>query len=142
MNDHCSCVELAHLPIVKMQDVLLARFLGRDLAAKLGFAPAALTRIATAISEITRNVVQHAGAAGEIQISQLTQADQSGLRITVTDSGKGMEHSEHLLEECGLSAIGAGLPGARRLADQFQINTAAGAGTTVTMDFWIAPAKG
>jgi len=68
MNDTATWTELARLPIAKMQDVLLARFVGRDEATKLGFSPVILTRLATVISEITRNVVQHAGCPGEIRI--------------------------------------------------------------------------
>ena len=58
--------ELAKLPIVKIQDVLVARLVAREEAVRMGFNSRALTQIATAISEIARNVVQHAGAAGQI----------------------------------------------------------------------------
>lgn len=136
MNDNSTWVELARLPIGKMQDVLLARFLGREIATRLGFGPDFLTRCATAISEITRNVVQHAGATGEIQIGQVTQGDRIALRIVVTDHGQGIEHPERFLDESKLVAIGAGLAGARRLVDHFEIQSAPGAGTTVTMAFW------
>jgi serine/threonine-protein kinase RsbT len=135
MNENIIWVELARLPIAKVQDVLLARFVGRDEATKLHFPPAILTRLATVISEITRNVVQHAGCAGEIQIGLVTVGDKHGLRIIVTDQGKGIESPERLLEN-GKVGLGSGLPGSRSLVDQFQIESATGAGTTVTMDFW------
>lgn len=134
MNDNSNFVELARLPIVQMQDVLLARFLGRSLATQLGFGPETLTRFATAISEITRNVVQHAGAAGEIQIGRLAQGDKLVVRMIVKDHGKGIERPQRFLQEGGV--IGAGLLGTQRLVDQFQIESAPGSGTTVIMDFW------
>ena len=136
MNDRITWVELARLPIAKMQDVLLARFVGRDEATKMGFPPAILTRIATAISEITRNVVLHAGCAVEVQIGQVAEGERRGLRIIVADQGKGIEHPERFLEEGKVGTLGAGLAGARRLVDQFDIQSAPGTGTTVTMEVW------
>ena len=135
MNEDLIWVELARLPVAKMQDVLLARFVGRDEATKMGFPPAILTRLATAISEITRNVVQHAGCAGEIQIGRVTEGDKHGLRIIVSDQGKGIEHPERFLEH-GKAGLGSGLPGTRSLVDQFHLESAPGIGTTVTMEFW------
>jgi serine/threonine-protein kinase RsbT len=136
MNDNANWTELARLPIAKMQDVLLARFVGRDEAAKLGFSPVILTRMATVVSEITRNVVQHAGCPGEIQIGRFAEGGRVGLRIIVSDQGKGIDHPERILEEGKRGALGAGLAGSQKLADQFQIQSAPAAGTTVTMDFW------
>ena len=136
MNDNVPWVELVRLPIAKTQDELLARFVGRDEATKMGFAPAILTRLATVISEISRNVVQHAGCAGAIQMGQVTEGDKYGLRIIVSDKGKGIEHPERFMEEGKLGTLGAGLAGSRRLVDQFNIQSASGTGTIVTMDFW------
>lgn len=136
MNENIIWVELARLPIAKVQDVLLARFVGRDEATKMGFPPAILTRLATAISEITRNVVQHAGCAGEIQIGQVTGGGKHGLRIIVSDQGKGIEHLERFQTDGKAGTLGSGLPGTRHLVDHFHIQSAPGAGTTVTMEFW------
>ncbi|MGD0815347.1 MAG: ATP-binding protein [Verrucomicrobiota bacterium] len=136
MNDNITWVELARVPIAKMQDVLLARFVGRDEATKMGFPQAILTRLTTAISEITRNVVQHAGCSGDIQIGRIADGDRLGLRIIVSDKGKGIEQPERFLTEGKFSTLGAGLPGARKLVDQFDIQSVPGAGTTVTMDLW------
>jgi serine/threonine-protein kinase RsbT len=136
MNHNITWVELARVPIAKMQDVLLARFVGRDEAAKMGFSPAILTRLTTAISEITRNVVQHAGCAGDIQIGQISDGNKLGLRIIVSDKGKGIEHPERFLADGKLSPLGAGLPGTRKLVDQLDIKSAPGEGTAVTMEFW------
>ena len=136
MSDTLTWAELARVPIAKTQDVLLARFVGRDEAGKMGFSPAILTRISTAISEITRNVVQHAGCAGDIQIGLVTDGSKTGLRIIVSDKGRGIEHPERFLEEGKLGTLGAGLAGTRRLVDQFDIQSAPGNGTTVTMVLW------
>ena len=136
MNNNITWMELARVPIAKMQDVLLARFVGRDEATKMGFPPIVLTRLSTAISETTRNLIQHAGCAGDIQIGQITDGERVGLRIIVSDKGKGIEHPEHFLTDAKLAATGAGLPGTRKLVDLFEIQSAPGAGTTVTMEFW------
>lgn len=136
MNETLPWVELARLPIAKMQDVLLARFVARNEAAKLGFTPAVVTRLSTAISEITRNVVQHAGCAGEIQIGLVSEGGRSGLRLVVSDKGKGFAHAERFLEKSQQGGTGAGLPGTRKLVDALEIQSAPGAGTTVTMDIW------
>jgi len=136
-NDNSNFVELARLPIVKMQDVLMARFIGRNEAGKMGFPPAVLTRLATAISEITRNVVQHAGAPGEFQLGRVSAGDQTGLRIIVSDHGQGIAHPEQFLDEGKFGPLGAGLAGTRRLVDEFHLESSPGAGTTVTLEFWI-----
>ena len=136
MNDSITWEESARLPIAKMQDVLLARFVGRDAATTMGFSPPVLTRIATVISEITRNVVQHAGCSGDIRIGQVAEGERRGLRIIVSDKGRGIEHPERFLEEGKVGTLGAGLAGARRLVDQFDIQSAPGTGTTVTMEVW------
>ncbi|MDR3457863.1 MAG: ATP-binding protein [Verrucomicrobiae bacterium] len=136
MNNNTTWIELARLPVGKMQDVLLARFVGRDEAAKMGFPPVILTRLATVISEMTRNVVQHAGCAGEIQIGKVAEAGKAGLRIIVADKGKGIEHPERFLEEGKIGTLGSGLAGSRRLVDGFKITSAPGEGTTVIMDIW------
>ena len=136
MNETVAWVETVRLPIAKTQDVLLARFVGRGEASKMGFPPTMLIRLATVISEITRNVVQHAGGPGEIRIGQVVEGDRRGLRIIVSDKDKGFEHPERFLEEGEQGTLGAGLAGARRLMDQLHIESASGTGTTVTMEVW------
>ena len=136
MNDNIIWKERARLSIAKMQDVLLARFIGRNEASKMDFSPAALNRLVTAISEITRNVVQHAGSSGVLQIGQIADAGRNGLRIIVSDEGRGMENPERFLAVGQAATVGSGLPGTRLLVDQFLIKSAPGTGTTVTMEFW------
>lgn len=133
--------ELAKLAVVKIQDVLVARFVGREEAAKLGFPPAVLTRIATAISEITRNVVQHAGAPGQVSFLLEQTPERRGLRIVVEDHGRGIEPNERGKSDASLG-LGAGIPGTQRLMDEFEIDSRPGGGTRISMVKWLPPADG
>ncbi len=128
-------LELAKLPLAQMQDVLLARFVGRAEATRMGFGPLVLTRIATAISEICRNVIQHSGAQGHIAFSDVSRAGRRGLKIVVQDRGHGIAHLEQLLQNG--QALGAGISGTRRLMDEFQIESQPSQGTKVTMTKWL-----
>jgi len=129
--------ELAHLPVTRMQDVLLARVVARDQAERLGFSAPALTQIATAVSEITRNVVQHAGSSGQITVHEIARGNRVGLRIAVEDAGVGIASVDHALAG---TTPGAGIAGCRRLMDEFEIRSDAGRGTTVVMLRWLNPA--
>ncbi len=126
--------ELAKLPVARLQDVLLARLVVREEAARLGFAAHGLTQIATAVSEITRNVVQHSGASGHLSVFEITDGGRIGLRISVDDTGSGIGDVDHALAG---TAPGAGIPGSRILMDEFTILSNAGAGTSVTMVKWL-----
>jgi serine/threonine-protein kinase RsbT len=127
-------IELAKLPVVRIQDVLLSRMVVREEAARLGFSPQALTQIATAVSEIARNVVQHAGGAGQVRVLKTTEPGRVGMRITIEDDGTGISDVDRAL--AGASP-GAGIPGSRKLMDEFEIRSNAGRGTTVTMVKWL-----
>ena len=127
--------ELAKLPIARIQDVLVARFVAREEAARLGFPAAVLTQIATAVSEIARNVVQHAGCPGQIHVFEIREASRRGLRIAVEDDGIGIADLERALAG---ATPGAGIPGCRLLMDDFSIRSSAGAGTVVEMVKWLA----
>ena len=126
--------ELARLPVVRIQDVLLSRMVVREEAARLGFAPQALTQIATAVSEMTRNVVQHAGQGGYIRILEIATAGRRGLKVSVEDAGAGIADIDRALAG---AAPGAGIPGCRRLMDEFAIVSTVGKGTAVTMLKWL-----
>jgi len=126
--------ELAKLPVVRLQDVLLARLVVREEAARLGFAAQALTQIATAVSEITRNVVQHSGGSGRLSVCEIASSGRIGLKIDVDDSGSGIDDLDHILAG---APPGAGIPGCRKLMDEFAIRSSAGAGTSVTMVKWL-----
>jgi serine/threonine-protein kinase RsbT len=130
----CDRKELARLPVARLQDVLLARLVVREEAARLGFSAQALTQIATAVSEITRNAVQHSGASGYLSVCEITDGGRMGLRISVVDTGIGIGDVERVLAG---TAPGAGVPGSRKLMDEFAICSTVGTGTSVTMVKWL-----
>jgi serine/threonine-protein kinase RsbT len=120
-------------------DVVQARQGARELAARLGFSRTELTVIATAVSEIARNIVKFAGE-GEIHV-ELVQQPRRGVRIVARDTGPGIPDVPQALAD-GYSTyhgLGLGLPGARRLMDEFDIVSETGRGTTVTMTKWRRP---
>jgi serine/threonine-protein kinase RsbT len=119
-------------------DMLPARAEGRALADRLGFSRTDATLIATAISEIARNILLHAGS-GEIILTPVHENDRSGVIVVAHDRGPGIRDVNAAVEE-GYSGVngglGLGLPGARRLMDEFDIASRLGEGTTVTMSKW------
>jgi anti-sigma regulatory factor (Ser/Thr protein kinase) len=118
-------------------DVVAARREARELAASLGFEPTDLTLLATAISEVARNITAYAGE-GEIVVSVRNNGEQLGIRVVARDAGPGIDDVDLALRD-GYSTgegLGLGLPGARRLVDEFAIDTAPGRGTVVTMVKW------
>jgi RNA polymerase sigma factor (sigma-70 family) len=117
-------------------DVVAARQAARDLAARLDFPPVDLTLIATAVSEIVRNIVRFAGS-GEVVV-ELLDHPRPGIRVVARDAGPGIPDVEQAMRD-GYSTyrgLGLGLPGARRLMDEFAIVSERGRGTTVTMIKW------
>lgn len=125
------------LPIAHDADIVAARQAGRQLAGPLGFSGSELTLIATAISEIARNIVTYAGS-GEIMISIEEREGRQGIAVVARDEGPGIADIEQAMRD-GFStgkSLGLGLPGARRLMDEFEIVSALGRGTTVTMRKW------
>ena len=127
------------VPITSDADLVPARAQGRALAQALGFSQTDATLIATAISEIARNIVVHAGR-GEIVMSRIHESHRYGLVVVASDTGPGIAEIDVALERGHTSkgSLGLGLPGARRLMDEFQVETNAGKGTTVTMTKWRA----
>jgi serine/threonine-protein kinase RsbT len=118
-------------------DLVTARAEARAMAERLGFPRPDPTLIATAISEVARNIVVHAGR-GEIVLEAFEDADRYGLVVTATDEGPGIRDVDAALRDdrSGRGGLGLGLPGARRLMDDFDIASDAEAGTTVTMRKW------
>lgn len=117
-------------------DIVRARQAAREMASRVGFASTDLTVIATAVSEIARNVVRFAGS-GEIVVEIVTRP-RRGVCIVARDAGPGMVDVEKALVD-GYSTsqgLGLGLPGARRLMDEFTVVSEPGHGTTVTMTKW------
>ncbi|MEL7568440.1 MAG: anti-sigma regulatory factor [Dehalobacterium sp.] len=118
-------------------DIVSARQKGRELATPLGFSSSELTTIATAISELARNIVDYAGN-GEIKLSLIQQHDRKGISIVARDNGPGIPDIDRAMQD-GYStggSLGLGLPGTRRLMDDFQIVSEVGKGTTVTVRKW------
>jgi serine/threonine-protein kinase RsbT len=118
-------------------DLVNARAEGRAMAEELGFPRPDPTLIATAISEVARNIVRHVGR-GEIILRPLQEADRYGLAVVARDEGPGIRDVEAALRDdySGMGGLGLGLPGARRLMDEFVIESSADSGTTVTMKKW------
>jgi serine/threonine-protein kinase RsbT len=119
-------------------DIVTARQRGRDLAAKAGFYGSDLTVIATAISEVSRNIVTYA-KRGEIILQMIEQTDRRGILIIASDTGPGIASIEDAMRD-GFStthSLGLGLPGARRLMDDFAIQSTLGEGTRITMAKWV-----
>jgi serine/threonine-protein kinase RsbT len=124
------------VPIHADADIVAARQAARELASRLGFSRTELTVIATAVSEVARNIVRFAGA-GQIAVELLEQP-RRGIRVVARDTGPGIFDVEQALTD-GYSTyhgLGLGLPGARRLMDEFAVVTEVGRGTTVTMTKW------
>ncbi len=107
------------------------------MAAKLGFLSGDLALIATAISELARNIVQYAGT-GEITVRLTEDHIKQGVVIVARDKGPGISDIKKALQD-GYStsgSLGLGLPGVRRLMDEFEIISEVGHGTTVTTIKW------
>lgn len=125
------------VPVRVDADVVAARQAAREAGARIGFPPTDLTAIATAVSEMTRNVVKFA-ESGEVVIDTVEEP-RRGIRIVVRDVGPGIPDVERALQD-GFSTyegLGLGLPGARRLMDEFTVVSDVGRGTTVTMTKWV-----
>ena len=119
------------------EDVVLARQRGRELAAAAGFSQTDATLIATAISELVRNILAYAGN-GEIELARVRQNGREGVVVVAADSGPGIGDLDAAMQEGFSTAggLGMGLPGARRLVDEFDIVSEVGRGTTVTLKKW------
>lgn len=118
-------------------DVVKARQAAREVAVRIGFGKTQTTLIATAVSEVTRNIVRFAGH-GEVVIEALSEP-RAGVRVVARDAGPGIANPQEALAD-GFSTyngLGLGLPGARRLMDEFVLASEPGVGTTVTMTRWL-----
>src|SRR5262249_45743480 len=119
------------------QDIVLARQKGRSLALEAGFSAVDSTLIATAISELARNIVSYA-QKGEIALQRLLNSHRQGISIVASDEGPGIPDIQLALRD-GFSpsgSLGLGLPGVRRLVDEFQIFSTISKGTVVKVIKW------
>lgn len=123
--------------IVKEQDVVLFRNRVRELATKIGMSLVNQTKLITAASEIVRNMLKYANG-GKIILEIISRNGQSGVRLTFVDEGPGIENIAQAMQD-GFStgkSLGLGLPGTKRLVNEFDIKSEVGSGTTVTVIHW------
>ncbi len=128
----------AHVVIGSDSDIVLAREHGRRIGKEMGFPVADLTRIATGISEIARNIVTYA-ETGEISINAIERETGPGIEITAEDKGPGIQDIPLAMSD-GYSTVerrGLGLPGVRRLMDEFELTSSHESGTIVKMRKWV-----
>jgi len=119
-------------------DIVVARQKGRELAARGGFSTTDQTLIATAISEVARNIMQYA-RRGEIILSALEITGRRGIDVLARDDGPGIADLALAMQD-GYStgnSLGLGLPGVRRLMDEFNLESVPGRGTTVRLKKWV-----
>jgi serine/threonine-protein kinase RsbT len=128
------------VPIATAADIVTARQLGRALGASLGFSGTDLTVIATAISELARNILDYA-TTGAIVLTIVEKEGRPGITILARDTGPGIPDLSAALgagSEAEGQRLGIGLSGVRRLMDEFEISSIAGQGTRVTVRKWRA----
>ncbi|CAM3425617.1 MULTISPECIES: anti-sigma regulatory factor [Brevibacillus] len=125
------------IPIEKETDIVTARQVGRNMSRQLGFGTIMQSRIATSISELARNIYLYAGT-GTITIETVENDEKTGLKITALDEGPGIADLRKALEDgfTTSGALGAGLPGVRRMMDDFQMESTLGKGTRVVVIKW------
>jgi len=122
---------VAEQEIIAIQDgdsIIRTRQEGRELARRLGFGSAAQTRLATAIAELVRNVLQHGGGSGTCKIQSMCDTERAKIRVLIEDQGPGIGDIDRALQD-GFSTAGspgAGLPGTRRLVEEFAIESEPG----------------
>ncbi len=125
------------VPIDSDADIVIARQQGRALAERLGFSATDQTIIATAISEVARNIIKFA-KRGEIVLNKVMKNPEHGIAVTARDQGPGIADIQLALQD-GYSTgngLGMGLPGCKRLMDELEIKSSKGNGTIVTMKKW------
>jgi serine/threonine-protein kinase RsbT len=125
--------------IARDTNIVEARAAARDLATRIGFTPTDQVLIATAVSEIARNIVAYAGA-GEMVMSVVEDRFRRGLQVVARDRGPGIADLRLAMQDgySGSGSLGLGLPGSRRLMDEFIVESALGKGTTIIMRKWLS----
>jgi serine/threonine-protein kinase RsbT len=125
-------------PIGREVDVYVAIGRGREMATSLGFDDIDRTRIEIVILELTRNILAHAGK-GELRLERLEEHDRRGMAVAALDQGPGIPDIALAMRDGYSTArtLGAGLPGVRRLMDEFTIESQVGVGTSVRAIKWL-----
>jgi serine/threonine-protein kinase RsbT len=127
------------IPVKTDLDIVSARVEGRNLAKELGFGTIDQARIATAISELARNVVLYA-PEGKVTVRAIVSNDGGrGIEVICEDNGPGIANVELVMQDgySTSSGLGMGLPGTKRLMDEFEIETKLGVGTRVSVRRWL-----
>jgi serine/threonine-protein kinase RsbT len=125
------------LPVRSDVDLMTVREATRAAAASAGFSLVNQTKLVTAVSELARNAVVH-GGGGEVRIGTIAEGTLAGVRLVISDTGPGIPDIGQALTDGHTTGhgLGLGLGGARRLVDEFTINSVPGVGTTVTITMW------
>lgn len=124
--------------IIKQNHIVDARARGRELAQKMGFSPVECAEIATVISELTRNMLMYAEGGVLLLQEAFSDDGSAGLQVVAQDEGPGIKNPDLAMSD-GYSTsegLGLGLPGTRRLMDDFDLNTTVGHGTVVRVVKW------
>lgn len=132
-----SIIDEVRVMIHSEVDIVTARQQGRRLALEAGFSTTEQALVVTAISELARNMVQYA-RGGEVTLGRLTDGPRQGVTVIARDEGPGIANLELAMHD-GYSTsggLGLGLPGSKRLMDEFFIDSAPGRGTTVRVIKW------
>ncbi|WOV87085.1 anti-sigma regulatory factor [Sporosarcina oncorhynchi] len=124
--------------IITEWDIVAARQLGRNEAKQVGFGTVDQARITTAISELARNIYLYAGK-GKIEIERITEAGLFGIKIIASDEGPGIPDLRKVMEDGFTTSggLGAGMPGVKRLMDEFKVISEPGEGTTIITTKWL-----
>jgi len=125
------------LKLVSSEDVVLVRQAVRQRAADLGFSLVNQTKLVTAASELARNAVLH-GGGGYARIETVSRNGRSGIRVTFEDRGPGIADIEQAMKDGFTTGggLGLGLGGAKRLSDEFEIESRVGEGTRICVVRW------
>ncbi len=125
------------LKLASSEDVVLVRQAVRQWAADLGFSLVNQTKLVTAASELGRNAVLH-GGGGSARIETVSRNGRSGIRVTFEDSGPGIADIEQAMKDGFTTGagLGLGLGGAKRLSDEFEIQSRVGEGTRICVVRW------
>lgn len=125
------------LPVRSDVDLMAVREATRSAAAAAGFSLVSQTKLVTAVSELARNAVVH-GGGGEVRIDAVANGATRGVRLVISDSGPGIADIDQALTDGHTTGhgLGLGLGGARRLVDDFSIDSVPGRGTTITIAMW------
>ncbi len=125
------------LRIEKEQDVVLFRNRVKEMATKIGMSVLGQTKLITAASELARNMLKYAGS-GTVTLEVVSGNRTTGVRLTFEDKGPGIADIGLAMQDGYSTAksLGLGLPGAKRLVNEFDIKSKVGEGTTVTITRW------